>query len=427
MLLVHGSLAMGGVETFYVRLAQERKKRGLVTRFLILSHEGKSNPALVASARASAEVYFLSDLVSLPALPAWSIVYHFSLLYPLRYSLLSRMLDGISCAHVSNGFCAHMVMRLASILKVDIPISIGLYHSMEFSWGRTLKKLPFFELKNREIFHHLQSTHGLVFFNEKMIERYSGITGKDFSNVNLFPLGVVGRTLPAEPKRFSEGLDICSVGRLVRFKGYNLWMLDVVDALRKLGLPVSYSIYGDGPLDKTMSEKIKKMNLEDFVFLKGSLDYSDFSKVVSEFDVFVGSGTALVEAASLGVPSLIAIENTSEPSTYGFLSEIPGFSYNEDGLYPKKDILKLLVEFSLSSETEKRKLSVEQKRKSELFSISTCASNFGEIQPASVLNSSLTPRSHWFYRLFYTGSFVFYSLLLRSKGRTLSQTVSSVE
>ncbi|UVM63013.1 hypothetical protein [Pseudomonas sp. B21-010] len=134
MLFVHGSLAIGGIETFYVRMAQCRKKKGLMTKFLILSPESKSDAELVRRAREYADVYFLDEILLLP-LPRRAVVYHFSLLYPLQYSMLKEIFDGISSAHVSNGFCAHMLIRLSAIIGRSLPISIGLYHSMEFSWG----------------------------------------------------------------------------------------------------------------------------------------------------------------------------------------------------------------------------------------------------------------------------------------------------
>ncbi|WP_157952125.1 MULTISPECIES: hypothetical protein [Pseudomonas] len=428
MLFVHGSLALGGVETFYVRMAQGRKKRGLVTKFLILSAESKSHPELVSRAKACAEVYFLDEIIRSPfTLPSSAIIYQFSLIYPLRRSVLQKIFNGINCAHVSNGFCAHMVLRLASVLKIDLGLTMGLYHSMEFSWGARLPRLPFFERSNRQLFYYLHAVQALMFFNEKTVDLYSKLSGKDFSNVGLFPLGVVEGISTLPSKRFSPFLNLGSVGRLVDFKSYNLWMLDVVNELRRLGLTVRYDIYGYGPTEETIADKIRDLHLEDIVFLRGSLDYSEFSKIVSEFDIFVGSGTALVEAAGLGVPSIIGIENSNEATTYGFLSEIPGFSYNEDGLYPKRSAVDILVDFSSYNEVDKLILSEAHVKKAEMFSVDTCVENFEQVKPSAMLNSPLRKKSSLFFRFLYTSSVVFFSLLWRLKGRKLSQVVRSVD
>src|SRR5690606_32286165 len=111
--------------------------------------------------------------------------------------------------------------------------------------------------------------------------------GEDFSAVNLFPLGVI------EPKDHFERsiinndkkLLIGSVGRLVEFKSYNLWMLDVVGALKDGGVDVSYLVYGDGPLKNEMQRRIDELGISEQVSLKGTLDYSNFGDVVSGFDI----------------------------------------------------------------------------------------------------------------------------------------------
>lgn len=428
MLFVHGSLAIGGIETFYVRMAQSRKKHGLITKFLILSSEGKSNPELVRRARECADVYFLDELIFSPfPLPASAVIYQLSLLYPLRRSILKNLFEGITSAHVSNGFCAHVVVRMTSMLRKDLPLSIGLYHSMEFCWGQRLKKLPFFERSNREFFYRLHKDRALIFFNERMVDIYSNVSGKDFSGVNLFPLGVVDRLAEVPLKSFTNHLSIGSVGRLVDFKTYNLWMLDVVNELRNLGITVSYNIYGDGPIRDAVADKIRSLNLDDIVFLRGNFDYSEFSNIVSDFDVFVGSGTALIEAAGLGVPSIVGIESSNEALTYGFLSEIPGFSYNEDNLYPKKDVLKVLVDFNSSQDLEKLALSKAHVKKSEMFSIDTCVSNFERVKPSVILDSILRLKSSLMFRFLYTGSVALYSVSLKFRGKSLSQVVSSSE
>lgn len=427
MLFVHGSLAMGGIETFYVRMAQARKEQGLATKIVLLSQESKSNKELVSQARECADVYFLEDFIHPAFAQSWSMFYQLSLLYPLRTDVVEEILSSVESVHVSNGFCAHMALRLASSGGRELPVSIGLYHSMEFCWGRNLNSLPYFERRNRDFFNLLHQHYALIFFNEKMVEFYSGMTGKDFSDVNVFPLGVVNQRKEIPTKIFSNRLRIGTVGRLVDFKTYNIWMLDVVDKIMAQGIQVSYDIYGEGPLKEKISEKINELKLEAIVTLKGGFNYSEFSKVVSDFDVFIGSGTALIEASGLGVPSIVGIESVTEAETYGFLSEIPGFSYNEDNLYPKKDVMSLFLDFYNSSEDEKASLSQAHVKKSEMFSMEACVKNFAEVKAFPVLKSALGRRRSWLFRILYTASVGTYSVRLKLAGKTLSQVVSSVE
>ncbi|WP_338802643.1 hypothetical protein V9L13_12340 [Pseudomonas sp. RSB 5.4] len=427
MLFVHGSLAMGGIETFYVRMAQARKEQGLATKIVLLSQESKSNKELVGKARECADVYFLEDFIQPVFAQSWSIFYQFSLLYPLRSEIVKEIVDSVESAHVSNGFCAHMVLRLASSVGRELPISIGLYHSMEFCWGRKLNRLPFFEKCNRDFFNMLHKHNALMFFNEKMVEFYFSMTGKDFSNVHVFPLGVIDQRKEAQPKIFSNCLKIGTVGRLVDFKTYNIWMLDVVDKIMDEGIEVSYDIYGEGPLKEKISERISELKLDAVIKLKGGFNYSEFSNVVAGFDIFVGSGTALIEASGLGVPAIVGIESITEAETYGFFSEIPGFSYNEDNLYPKKDVMNLLLDFYNSSEGEKALLSHAHIKKSEIFSMGACVENFSKVNGFAVLKSSLGNRQSWLFRILYTASVGTYSVRLKLAGKTLSQVVSSAE
>lgn len=106
-------------------------------------------------------------------------------------------------------------------------------------------------------------------------------------------------------------------------------MLQVVRNLIDKGYNLTYTIYGDGELKGDIYKQISALNLEGIVVLKGRIPYSKLREVISGYDAFVGSGTAILESAITGVPSIIGIESTYEAITYGYLSDISGFTYNE--------------------------------------------------------------------------------------------------
>jgi hypothetical protein len=58
VLFIQASLSMGGVETFYVRMAKERHRCGQKTKILLISPRSRSNPELLAEAEKYAEIYF---------------------------------------------------------------------------------------------------------------------------------------------------------------------------------------------------------------------------------------------------------------------------------------------------------------------------------------------------------------------------------
>lgn len=415
MLFIQASLSMGGVETFYVRMAKERHRCGQKTKILLISPRSRSNPELLAEAEKYAEIYFLSEISVLSPKVARLIPYHLSLLIPLIKRSVREILSGVDYVHASGGFGAYLAFRMIRIASLELPITIGLYHSLEFSWGGT--HLPFYEQKNREIFFKVLPKRNIIFFNENMIDVY----GKDFSTVNLFPLGIVDGNykLNGWSEISRSKLLIGSVGRLVEFKSYNLWMLDVVRALKDAGVEVSYLVYGEGPLKEQMQNRINDLGISEQVHLNGKLNYSDFGAIVGGFDVFVGSGTAIVEAASLGVPSIIGIENEKSPLTYGFLSEIPGFSYNENGLYSKRPVKDLIMDFLKLNLDERTSLSYEHLKKAEIFSIGACNRNFTSISPIHVSNEKNIYSIP--FGLMYSFSFLFYSLSLRMKKDNLNR------
>lgn len=415
MLFIHASLAMGGVETFYVRMAKERHRIGQSTKILLISPRSRSNPELLANAEKYADVYFLNEISLLPLWITRLFPYHLSLLIPLIKKQVLDVFDGVDFIHTSGGFGVFLAAKMLEMVSLKIPITIGLYHSLEFCWGG--EELPYYERKNREVFFNILPKSNVIFFNESMIDFY----GRDFSEANLFPLGVV-ESKPNSTMRMKSPtgeLLIGSVGRLVEFKSYNLWMIDVVKELKEEGVNVCYQIYGDGPLKEDMQHRINELGVSEQVILKGTLDYSDFENVVSSFDVFVGSGTAIVEAASLGVPSIIGIESEKSPFTYGFLSGISGFSYNEDGLYEKTPVLEVLRNFLAFGADERTSLSFKHIEKANLFSIASCNKNFNSVNP----ESTTLPKTacSMMFRFKYSLSFFFFSALLRLKGDSLNR------
>lgn len=108
-----------------------------------------------------------------------------------------------------------------------------------------------------------------------------------------------------------------SIGRLQRMKEYNLYMIDIVDRLRQRGLNVRWTVYGDGDLADQMKTAIQAKNLCDFIELKGVLPYADFAAALTNTYLFVGNGTAIIEAALCGVPSIVALAYDAEGLTYG--------------------------------------------------------------------------------------------------------------
>ena len=86
--------------------------------------------------------------------------------------------------------------------------------------------------------------------------------------------------------------------------------------------------------------------MQNYIYAHGEISYQDFSKVLEDAFLFIGLGTALVEAASCKVPCLQAIEMDQHAESYGFFHDSIGFNVGEKNLnQPRYKIVDLLVEF----------------------------------------------------------------------------------
>lgn len=133
--------------------------------------------------------------------------------------------------------------------------------------------------------------------------------------------------LPIDASRF-EGAkrspkrgQIVSIGRLSPMKEYNLYMIDIVSRLAARKECVEWHVYGDGPFEKGMRKAIADKGLTKHITLHGGLDYRMFEEALREAWVFVGMGTAAVEAGVCGVPTVVAMAYDLQGKTYGPLQE----------------------------------------------------------------------------------------------------------
>lgn len=426
MLLIYNTLKLGGIETFYVRMAKERHRLGLKTKILLTQPKVLNNKELLEDVRKYADVYFLEDYSKIPLRIFNIIPHHFLLVTPIKIKKIAEIFDEISSVHVSSSIFGFFYYRLASQLKISIPLTIGVYHSREFSWQQLSGTLPSYEKKNRELFFKEHEIGNRIVFNEKLAEYLFPL---NYSSVACFPLGVIDEVdfsvfqKNGEIKNKNKEIIIGSVGRLVGFKSYNRWILEIIKNLNSNGFRVKCIIYGDGPLRQEMENSIKLLDIEKFVSMPGSLPYSKFKGVVKKFDIFIGSGTAIVEAASLGVPSIIGIEQIKEPLTYGFLSEIPGFSYNEDGLYKKISVFDKIKDFINLDEVEKKAIIKKHVEKSEMFLIESCVKNFEKINLLDIDDKSCKEYSSVIFRTNYSLSYFLFSLKFKLKKKNIGELV----
>lgn len=160
---------------------------------------------------------------------------------------------------------------------------------------------------------------------------------------------------------------IVSVGRLVDFKTYNLGAATVVRSCLDRGVAVTWDIFGDGPLCSSIKAEIERLGVVGYVRLMGALDYKDFPASVAGYDLFIGGGTAALEAAMVGLPTICA---TVDEATrcYGYLHCLPFGNVGELlSNPPTVELAELIQGYSISSKSQRAFLSKQSRAMAEKY------------------------------------------------------------
>ncbi len=338
MLIIYGTLVLGGVETYLVRLAKARFQSGLSTNVL-LQYPEKSNNNLLQEIKTYATVFDYSDIFVSPKLAVM-----FKLSAPIKRDSVQTLLEGVDQIHAFQGEDGLLGQRLSIKAKRSLPISIGFYHYSHYLWGGS--KAPYYEQVNRRFVLGYLPAKLLCMFSVDCKTLYEQKYGLDLTAASTFKLGTITSEdrgeLPQSVTR-SPVFKICTVGRLVDFKTYNLQLLDTIKSLTEKH-NVILDVYGDGPLKEEMQQRIADLGLEDNVRLKGPLEYNLFNDTVARYDVFVGAGSTVIQASAQGVPTIPMIDNCDRPFTYGFFCDVFDRQYGRKGLDIEVHLLDELLE-----------------------------------------------------------------------------------
>ncbi|RZG75958.1 hypothetical protein EXU29_00670 [Acinetobacter wuhouensis] len=368
MLIIYGALGLGGIETFFVRLAKERFRSNKKTKvlFLVPKYKAKYDNALLQELLKYADVYYYEDVFK-----KTFINWRFVLCHSFNILKVKEILEDCNQIHVSdaqNGLLANEMLKLLNIRK---PITFGVYHSMEFTWK--MERFPYFERVNRKFFYEVVDSHNIMCFSMGTKEVIKKRTGYDLKNAKTFRLGVVSlninkeRVITEKPKN----IKVCAIGRLTDFKTYNFWMPKIISDLNNKGLKITLDIYGNGESEKKVKDIVSEYS--EYVKVFPSFNYGEFKTVVSSYDLFIGSGTAIIEASSLGIPSIIGIESIDEGKTYGFFCDFSKYEYNVMGLpFFLKDVESTIYEFTELSISQINDLSSKHQKAAKDFDIVEC-------------------------------------------------------
>lgn len=197
----------------------------------------------------------------------------------------------------------------------------------------------------------------LVFMNSNCLISHQKFLGRDLSRNAIVPVPIDNRPRRWQGSVSDMPLRIVAVGRLVRFKAYNFGLPRLLGELRSKGIDVRCDIFGWGEMEGDLVEMIAAHNAGDFVQFRGKLPLDEFDRVVAGYDMFVGMGTAALQAAQLGVPTVMAIVDDPD-GAHGYLFDVPHGNIGEvDGAILRKSLSELIEEFVDMDEERRAQIS----------------------------------------------------------------------
>ena len=213
-------------------------------------------------------------------------------------------------------------------------------------------------LMNRIVAHAI-GLQNLVFMNKECRDTHSIFLARNLSSNGIVPVPIDERQPCWAGPSDSGTLRIVCIGRLVKFKAYNFALPSIITKFAEERQSVTCDIFGDGRDESKLSDLVKQYGVSDLLRLNGSIPLNKFDDLVSGYDLFIGMGTAALQAAQLGVPTILAIVD-DEHGAHGFIDSAPfGNLGEEDPSNPRQD-LKNLIETYLKAEPEERiKLSLD--------------------------------------------------------------------
>lgn len=381
MLFVTSSLSFTGGSTFILRFCKFSNDKGKRQGVLILHDD--SNEELLKELMNVADVYFLNDYIE--KIPSFLKKIRYFSLFVGTNNKLKELFFSYESVHVLGVVGLTFLILKIKEYDIELNVTTAIYHQNEYMYQGVDS---YFSKKAIDVFKVI-SPKKVIFFNDGNKRSYTEYFNKDFSQSAIAPIGVYIR----KRKNWitNKRNRIVSIGNLYPFKTYNLNVVKILPDLLNIAPEIEFHIYGEGELKDEVLMLAEKLGISDSVIIHGQINYVKFDETVSNALAFIGSGTSILEAAANGVPSIIGIESMEEPMTYGFISEVVGFTYNEQ--HEKNSLVSILelLENLIESEGYRKCKADECYLKAQEFNISITYEKFEKQSFEKEMLSSYLP------------------------------------
>lgn len=306
---------VGGIETLMLRLAQNLKVNVLILPY------GRDFASELREKFEQTNAKIINGVDSLGK----------TLLFGVNNKIIRKICEAVDNKPIDLIYTFNSPeMILGLFLKSNYfknsKVMQGIYHPNEYSW---IPKINNFQSVIYKKIYNSCSLSNFIFMNEECVNSHLALRDEKFEHYNIVPLPVeLSRfyNVKRKPKIYK----VLSVGRITNFKTYNFTMIPIVKYLLDQNIPIQYHIYGHGNESKKLINEINANNMQNHIFFHGKVDYGDeYLKELSEAYVFVGMGTAIIEACAAGVPSILATAGCRKGLTLGWFHLIDGFNVGE--------------------------------------------------------------------------------------------------
>jgi hypothetical protein len=203
------------------------------------------------------------------------------------------------------------------------------------------------------ILAHAIGLQNLVFMNKECRATHSVFLSRNLYSNSIIPAPIDERQPCWAGSSDNGPLRIVCIGRLVNFKAYNFALPRIIAEFAEDRQSVTCDIFGYGAEEVKLSDLIKQYGVSDLVRLNGAIPLEKFDDIVSGYDLFIGMGTAAVQAAQLGVPTILAIID-DEHGAHGFIYSAPFGNLGEKDPSTTRQDLKMLIETYLKAGPDER-------------------------------------------------------------------------
>lgn len=359
-LFSYHTLRLGGIEVYIKDIAIKLNDLGDTVTILLANSTGHSPKLLEELSEAGINVTILKKNIH------WLL----NCIKPIK---LSDKTIIISFDVLSYAF-SEVIFRKNNLVHIT-----GIYHIDEWSFNNW----PIMNSLSKKILSRIPGDNFFV-YNEFAKDKFFKLLK---SSPSLVPIGV---KIPL--KRYiipnNKSFNILLVGRVVGWKSF-LWQS--IKYLKNTSFNYQLHIIGDGTEMKDLKHHVKLNLDENNVCFYGNVSTQKMLEIAQKMDIAVSVGTSAVILSSMGLPTLIGIENSDREIllTNGFFSNIKGYTFNEIEAKLEKssfDIIENYLNYEINVKNEIINNHVLAAKK---FDLNICVNTFREnsINSKNSLNS----------------------------------------